>query len=135
VRRFFLIVLLLLGSAAAGWAVLAPSIGDDPGVAAVQVVVPPLDGVARAGERIYAERCLSCHGPDATGSDKGPPLVHVIYGPAQVGDAAFLAAVRRGVKQRHWTFGDMPQQPKTTDAEVQRVVAYVRALQRANGVN
>jgi len=64
-----------------------------------------------------------------------PPLVHKIYEPNHHGDMAFLMAARNGVRAHHWKFGNMPPVEGITDAEVITIVAYVRALQRANGIN
>ena len=44
-------------------------------------------------------------------------------------------AVQRGVRQHHWTFGNMPPVPGLNDREVAFIIAYVRELQRANGIN
>ncbi|WP_328600481.1 c-type cytochrome [Mesorhizobium xinjiangense] len=79
--------------------------------------------------------CAACHGDDAGGRDGiGPPLVHIIYEPNHHSDAAFLLAARSGVRQHHWGFGDMPPVAEVEDAEIAAIVAYVRALQRANGI-
>jgi cytochrome c1 len=43
--------------------------------------------------------------------------------------------VRNGVRSHHWGFGDMPPIDGLTDADVTNVVAYVRALQRENGID
>ena len=59
-------------------------------------------------------------------------LVLILF--AHHGDAAFLLAVRNGVRAHHWRFGDMPPQPGLTGAEVAAITAYVRELQRANGI-
>ena len=92
-----------------------------------------------AGDRVVgAERfealCSACHGPVADGTTQGPPLVDRIYRPGHHADAAFLLAVRRGVSQHHWRFGQMPPQPEVTDAEIADIVAFVRALQREAGI-
>ena len=101
----------------------------------VAVTVPALTGVAKAGEALFEANCAACHGTNAAGSDKGPPLVHKIYEPSHHGDAAFMSAVRVGVRPHHWNFGAMPPQPQVKDHDVQRIVTYVRTLQRANGIN
>ena len=65
-----------------------------------------------------------------------PPLVHRIYEPSHHGDMAFVLAARNGVRAHHWPFGDMPPvgQP-LTDGELAAIIAYVRELQRANGIS
>ncbi len=90
--------------------------------------------VGNEGAAIFERRCAECHGREAKGSDKGPPLVHKIYEPSHHADAAFYLAVRRGVKSHHWPFGDMPPVPGVGDGEVAQIIAYVRGLQRAAGI-
>ncbi len=101
----------------------------------VAVSVPPLSGDARVGERMFNENCATCHGANAAGSDQGPPLVHKIYEPGHHADGSFYNAVRNGVRAHHWNFGDMPPQPGVSADAVSRIIAYVRTLQRANGIN
>ncbi|HBM41471.1 MAG TPA: cytochrome C, partial [Sulfitobacter sp.] len=50
-------------------------------------------------------------------------------------DAAFLLAAKQGVRAHHWKFGNMPPVEGVTPGDVKMVVAYVRELQRANGIN
>lgn len=106
------------------------------GGAIVQVALPAgLSEMAQTGKRAFDATCAACHGADAAGVEAlGPPLVHKIYEPSHHGDAAFLLAVRNGVRAHHWRFGNMPPQPGLTDAEVTAITAYVRELQRANGI-
>jgi mono/diheme cytochrome c family protein len=59
----------------------------------------------QAGEAKFNAHCSGCHGPQATGTKQGPPLVHKIYEPNHHGDAAFLRADEFGVKAHHWEFG------------------------------
>jgi len=111
----------------------APVTGGPP---LVTVVVPELGADARAGEAAYNARCASCHGVDAAGQDGvAPPLVHRIYEPGHHGDQSFLVAAQVGVRAHHWRFGDMPPVDGITKTEVASIIAYVRALQRANGIH
>ena len=89
---------------------------------------------AETGAQLFAARCAGCHGPSASGSDKGPPLVHQIYEPGHHADAAFYQAVRQGVKSHHWAFGDMMPIPGITDEQIGQIVSYVRNLQVENGI-
>lgn len=100
----------------------------------VDVAVPELTGIAARGEGLFGEKCASCHGQNAAGSDKGPPLVHSIYEPGHHADLAFHMAVQRGVRAHHWRFGNMPPVRGINEGEISSIVAYVRALQRANGI-
>ena len=106
----------------------------EPGGSTVHVRVPELGPAARAGQAAFEKNCASCHGPAAGGTDQGPPLVHLIYEPDHHADAAFGLAARRGVAQHHWDFGPMPAQPQVGERSLQQIVAYVRELQRANGI-
>lgn len=101
---------------------------------AVAVTVPQLSPVAVEGKKAFDAVCAACHGASGAGSEKGPPLVHNIYNPGHHADAAFYLAVRRGARQHHWQFGDMPPQPQVRDEELALIVEYVRELQRANGI-
>lgn len=98
------------------------------------VLVPELSAPARLGETAFVRECMACHGPNAAGSSKGPPLVHSVYRAAHHADAAFALAVRHGVRQHHWRFGDMPPVASTAPSDVDAIVRYVRELQAANGI-
>ena len=63
-----------------------------------------------------------------------PPLVHKIYEPSHHGDESFQIAVAMGVRSHHWKFGNMPAIENLTRSDVSAIVAYVRELQRANGI-
>ena len=106
--------------------------GSDAGTAAV--IVPPLSEPAQAGAAAFNANCALCHGPNATGTALGPPLVHKIYEPNHHQDFAFRNAVQNGVQSHHWQFGNMPPMPTVSDAEVEAIICYVRELQRANGI-
>jgi mono/diheme cytochrome c family protein len=95
---------------------------------------PAIPGSLADGQRLFDANCATCHGAHARGTEQGPPLVHRTYEPGHHGDAAFHLAVRRGVVQHHWRFGDMPAQPQVGEAETARIIAYVRFLQRDAGI-
>ena len=86
------------------------------------------------GRALYLATCAACHGNDLKGTFQGPPFLDSIYQPSHHGDAAFLVAVRSGVRPHHWNFGAMPPLPGLTDAQVAAIVAFVRAQQRAAGI-
>lgn len=111
---------------------------QDPagGRAIVEVKVPEFMGKAVLGQLAYVAKCASCHGENAVGQvGVAPPLVHKIYEPSHHGDMAFVMAAKNGVRAHHWKFGNMPPVDGITDAEVGTIIAYVRTLQRANGIN
>lgn len=94
-----------------------------------------LSAPAYFGQIAFERACASCHGTNgAGGTGKGPPLIHPIYEPGHHGDTAFLRAAMAGVQAHHWNFGDMPPVEGITDETVALIVAYVRELQRANGI-
>ena len=98
------------------------------------VAIPDLSETARLGKELFTANCSQCHGVDAAGSSEGPPLVHKIYEPGHHGDLSFHLAVRRGVRQHHWQFGNMDPVPGVPVEEVDKIVCYVRELQYANGI-
>ncbi|MBY4891165.1 cytochrome c [Rhodobacteraceae bacterium N5(2021)] len=103
----------------------------------VEVQVPEtLSGQAQIGQRGFEGLCAQCHGENAAGRQGiGPALVHRIYEPSHHADAAFLLAAQNGVRAHHWNFGNMPPVEGVTRADVMAITAYVRELQRANGIN
>ena len=105
--------------------------------AMVQVRLPEtLSEDAQIGKVAFEAKCVVCHGANAAGQDGvAPPLVHKIYEPSHHGDGSFLVAVRNGVRAHHWRFGNMPPVDGLTEGDVKMIVAYVRELQRANGIN
>jgi mono/diheme cytochrome c family protein len=100
----------------------------------VDVEVPELSPVAQAGREAFRANCAQCHGVNAGGTDKGPPLIHKWYHPNHHADAAFFLAAKRGVPQHHWKFGSMPPQPQVGERSIQQITEFVRELQRANGI-
>ena len=101
----------------------------------VQVVIPAaFSDTAKTGEQVFNATCAACHGENAAGTEVGPPLVHRIYEPSHHADFAFDMAINNGVRAHHWKFGNMPPQPGLTKADVATLIAYVRELQRANGI-
>ena len=100
----------------------------------VAVTVPDLSDKARAGETVFNANCALCHGANASGTGLGPPLVHKIYEPNHHQDFSFRNAVQNGVPAHHWQFGNMPPAPQVAEDDVERIICYVRELQRANGI-
>lgn len=118
---------------ALGYWTLRPAPKTDSG-GRIAVVVPQLSETAQAGKIAFDANCGRCHGRNATGTDRGPPLVHDIYNPGHHADIAFFMAARRGVRAHHWAFGNMPPQPQVSDKQLMAIVRYIRELQEANGI-
>ncbi len=106
------------------------------GATIVDVRLPEsLSDDARLGKRMFEAKCATCHGENAAGQNGvAPPLVHKIYEPSHHADMAFVMAAQRGVRAHHWTFGDMPPVEGVTQGDVKMITAYVRELQRENGI-
>lgn len=105
--------------------------------ALADVLVPEtLSQNAQIGKIGFEAKCAACHGLNAAGQDGvAPPLVHIIYEPNHHGDEAFHRAAAIGVRGHHWPFGDMPPVEGINRADVTMIIAYIRELQRANGIN
>jgi len=113
----------------------APSSSGDTALA--EVILPEtLSDSAKIGQLAYDEKCSSCHGINAVGQNGvAPPLVHIIYEPSHHGDESFQRAAAMGVQGHHWPFGNMPPVEGITRGDVTMIIAYIRELQRANGIN
>ncbi|MBT5513473.1 MAG: cytochrome c [Rhodospirillaceae bacterium] len=111
----------------------APAIGgskaiyDDP-------IEPQPTPKLNLGKMNYDAFCASCHGKTAGGTDKGPTFISRIYHPGHHGDGAFYLAAKRGALAHHWPFGNMKPIAGITDQQIASIVAYVRAVQKANGL-
>jgi mono/diheme cytochrome c family protein len=106
------------------------------GVLANVLLPETLSQDAQIGQLGFEARCAACHGVNAAGQDGvAPPLVHIIYEPSHHGDEAFQRAAAMGVRGHHWPFGDMPPVEGVTRGDVTMIIAYIRELQRANGIN
>jgi mono/diheme cytochrome c family protein len=81
------------------------------------------DAVA-AGRRVFLDHCAQCHGLDAQGTKKRPPLRSArVQREASEGDLHWLLVngnMRKG----------MPSWSKLGDPQIWQVIAYVRSLAR-----
>ena len=85
-------------------------------------------------EKIFNMHCKKCHGLQGSGTDKGPPLVHKVYHPNHHADFSFQMAVKRGVRQHHWKFGNMPKIKEVSDQDTELIIKYIRGLQKEAGI-
>lgn len=115
-------------STSASWAAMAGT--SDPSSVTTPAMTPDLE----VGKKAYGTYCASCHGANAVGTDKGPPFLHRVYHPGHHSDQAFYMAPRQGARAHHWKFGDMKPVEGVSDSELEAIVKYVRALQKANGI-
>ncbi len=86
------------------------------------------------GQMLFDNYCSECHGADLRGSESGPPLLHPYYIPSHYSDSAFYSAVLQGVKAQQWNFGDMKPVMGISEAQIKRIIAFVRYVQKQNGM-
>jgi mono/diheme cytochrome c family protein len=99
------------------------------------VVVPTLDAQASAGQGLFQTVCATCHGPSLRGTDQGPPLLHPWYAAgAGHDDTQVLSVIGNGTAGHMWKFGDMPKPAGVKPGQEKDVLAYIRAMQAANGI-
>jgi len=82
------------------------------------------------GKQLFEENCAQCHGQWGNGTDKGPALTHRFYLPNHHGDEAIYRAAMKGVRAHHWNFGNMPPVEGITKRKLDRIVPYIRWLQK-----
>ncbi len=131
------IIVVIIGGALAARYYFNPNKNAVSGNGApiAQVVVPMLPANIRQGQTLFDENCASCHGKNAAGQEGiAPPLINKIYRNAMHGDGAFLIAAREGVRAHHWQFGNMPPIEGVSAKDIDKIVAYIRTLQVANGI-
>ena len=101
----------------------------------VEVKVPKqFSEVAKEGSIIFERNCMSCHGKYGRGTQKGPPLIHIYYEPNHHSDRSFFLAVKNGVRSHHWRFGNMPPIKGVSREDVEKIIPYIREIQRENGI-
>ncbi|MBF9029057.1 c-type cytochrome [Rhodobacterales bacterium HKCCE3408] len=126
-RPLILATIAVVLIAAAGIWYGAGESGAQSGSAAAPTMVA-------AGEALFDANCAVCHGSAGTGTNQGPPLVHIIYEPSHHGDMSFLMAAQNGVRAHHWQFGNMPPVEGVSEDDVAAIVTYIRSLQREAGI-
>ncbi|OAN47858.1 cytochrome c [Magnetospirillum moscoviense] len=104
--------------------------------AQAELVQPSLTGAALAGKAVFERVCATCHGTALRGTDQGPPLIHAWYAPGGGhDDSQVLKVLREGTKGHMWKLGDMPKPEGLKPGEDKPALAYVRAMQAANGID
>ena len=96
--------------------------------------MPKSTGVVAEGSSLFEENCAACHGEGAVGTDQGPTFLHRVYEPSHHSDMAFQLAVQNGVRAHHWKLGNMPPIEGIGESEIEKIIAYVRSLQKAHGI-
>ncbi len=127
-QKIFATVALVTATLIAGSAIAAGAKYEK------KFIAPAMTGQLNLGKMAYDRFCAQCHGVNAMGSDKGPTFIHRVYHPGHHGDGSFFIAPKQGARAHHWKFGDMKKVEGVTDAQLKNIVAYVRAVQQANGL-
>ena len=134
--KYGVIGVLVLGVGLFGWRNFGPSdISGNPSGSSEVVAPKQLSASASLGKKGFDGNCVQCHGGNAAGTEKGPPLIHDYYNPGHHSDAAFYSAIANGARQHHWQFGNMPPQPQVTKEKARMIIAYIREVQQANGIS
>lgn len=92
-------------------------------------------GDPAAGEQTYGDFCGACHGRDFEGSVQGPSQLDAVFEPATTTDADFRSAIRNGVEETNYDYGNMPPIRSLDDQRIADVIAYVRSVQEERGFN
>lgn len=110
------------------------SANAEPIMSPDEAKTPDMTPALNLGKMNYTAKCAECHGENGVGTDKGPPFLHRVYNPGHHTDGAFYAAALEGARAHHWKFGNMKPVEGITEAQIEKIIAYVRALQKANGL-
>ncbi len=131
------ILLLISGTVFWWYQASTPANEAGFGAAMVQVKLPEeLSALAKRGEGLFHQNCASCHGINGAGQDGvAPPLIHRIYEPSHHSDLSFQRAMTLGVRAHHWPFGNMPPVAGLSQADTVPIIAYIRTIQRKNGID
>ena len=114
---------LIAGVVTASLVMLGLACGDDGS-----------DAAGGRGEAIYRANCSACHGDDLRGASTGPSLLYDIYGPDQLTDAGITDAIRNGVEEQRWNFGEMPANGALGDSQIDQIIAHIRSVQSTEGL-
>lgn len=89
---------------------------------------PANDAAAQAGFRIFKSVCVHCHAVNREGGRVGPEL----NVPKNVLEYWSEAQVKAYVKNPStFRYGNMPPQPQLNDVDLDHLIAYLRAMQKA----
>ena len=124
----------LLGIFIMGFFLNSPAAMADHFNGHVDVKVGALSASAQKGQLVFNSTCAACHGNNGEGSLQGPPLIHALYNPGHHSNQSFYSAVRNGVQQHHWPYGNMPTQDGVGFSDMAAIVKFVREVQQQNGI-
>jgi mono/diheme cytochrome c family protein len=114
--------------------VQAPAASDQAPRTEFRIPPETFEPDAATGSSLFAAHCAVCHGPEALGTEQGPPLIHRIYEPSHHSNLAFYRAIALGVHQHHWEFGDMPPVPGVSGEDAAYIISWIRQQQQLAGI-
>ena len=120
------VVAMLVLAVAIAVGVAGCSSDDDPA---------PLSEQEELGQAVYARSCAPCHGGELRGTTRGPAPLSMAMAPDQLSDDAMRAAIVEGTDGVDSEFGPMSPMQQLADAEVDGVIAYLRAEQARQGLD
>lgn len=94
---------------------------------------PKMSPRLNLGKLNFDAFCAACHGKTGRGTESGPTFISRIYLPNHHPDGLFFKAAKDGARAHHWQFGDMPPVEGISDERIATIIAYIRAVQQANG--
>ena len=106
-----------------------PAIPSNTALTSVPAVADDESATVSAGQAIYAQTCIACHGADGKGAIPGVADFTARESPLVKSDAELLQNISEGF-QSPGSFMAMPAKggnPALTDADVKAVLAYLRS--------
>jgi len=89
----------------------------------------------QTGQSAFRRECAGCHGPAGGGTARGPNLIDPAYGPSEMANDLIRGAVLAGVPRRTAGPPGMPGLENIEDRELDSILYYLRAVQRAGGIH
>ena len=98
-------------------------------VALASFVTPTFASGGEAGEKVYAQTCIACHGANGKGAIPGVSDFTKADGPLAKSDDTLFASIRDGLVTPGKPLSMPPKggNPSLTDDEIQAVLDYLRS--------
>jgi mono/diheme cytochrome c family protein len=98
-------------------------------IALASFATPAMASETEAGEKVYAQTCIACHGANGKGAIPGVSDFTKADGPLSKSDEVLAASIRDGVATPGKPLSMPPKggNPSLTDEEIQAVLEYLRS--------
>jgi len=92
-------------------------------------VTPAIAVGGEAGEKVYAQTCIACHGVNGKGAIPGVSDFTRVDGPLAKSDEALFASIRDGLATPGKPLSMPPKggNPALSDDDIQAVIKYLRS--------